>query len=202
MKTQRANPLTKPFRVARDVVELYIPLAAFVVMFLTFILQIFFRYVLRQPLQWAYEVTVSCYLWLVLLGSCYAQRERKHVSFTMICDKAPVKPRSIMMFTGNLLMLIAFLYAFVPSVEFIIFMKRQQTAALKIGLDLIYLAYIPFMIHMMLYFIRDMITQARVFLGIAGAEEVAAFDRATREDYEDSDKAMPDVLSNIKEDKA
>lgn len=53
----------------RDLVELYIPAASFVIMFLVFILQIFFRYIVRQPLQWAYEVTVSCSLWLVILGS-------------------------------------------------------------------------------------------------------------------------------------
>ena len=39
--------------VLRDVVEIYIPVTSFVIMFLVFILQIFCRYVLRQPLQWA-----------------------------------------------------------------------------------------------------------------------------------------------------
>lgn len=200
MEKLRARPVMGIAAFLRDALEIYLPMLAFAVMFVVFILQIFFRYVLRQPLQWAYEVTVSCYLWLVLLGACYAQRERKHVSFNMITDKLSVKPRAFVIFLGNLLMLIAFAYAFLPSAQFVFYMKRQQTAALKIGLDLIYLAYIPFMIFMMVYFVRDMIVEFRVFTGMADPDEVKAFDKLTRDDYEDMGSESLDVLEQIKED--
>ena len=201
MEKPRGEPLGRTFFILRDVIELYIPVLAFVVMFLTFVLQIFSRYVLRQPLQWAYEVTVSCYLWLVLLGACYAQRERKHVSFTMLCDRMAVKPRAVTMFLGNLLMTTAFVYAFVPSVDFVFFMKRQETSSLKISLDLIYFAYIPFMLIMIVYFIRDMIAQFRVFTGIAGKEETEAFDRATSEQFEQPASDAENILEKVKEGK-
>jgi TRAP-type C4-dicarboxylate transport system permease small subunit len=198
----KPDRIPRPLSFLRDVIEIHIPSLAFVMMFVTFILQIFFRYVLRQPLQWAYEVTVTCYLWLVLLGACYAQRDHKHVVFTMLCDKLSVRPRALMMFLGNLLMLIAFAYAFLPSVEFVFFMGRQETAVFKIGLDVVYFAYIPFMIIMMVYMVRDMIAQFRVFSGIAGAEEVHAFDEATLEDYEKPAHNAANVIDMAKEDKA
>lgn len=201
MKKPRGGPLGRMATVLRDVVELYIPALAFTVMFLTFVLQIFSRYVLRQPLQWAYEVTVSCYLWLVLLGACYAQRERRHVSFTMLCDRMAVRPRAVTMFLGNLLMTVAFVYAFVPSVEFVFFMKRQETSSLKISLDLVYFAYIPFMIIMTVYFVRDMIAQFRVFTGIAGREETEAFDRATGEQFDTQAAETENILEKVKEGK-
>ncbi len=93
--------LKKGALVLRDIVEIYIPVASFVIMFLVFILQIFCRYVLRQPLQWAYEVTVSCYLWTVVLGACLAQRSHSHVVFTLIYDKLGVKGKAITSFLGN-----------------------------------------------------------------------------------------------------
>ena len=109
--------------VLRDAVEIYIPVTSFVIMFLVFILQIFCRYVLRQPLQWAYEVTVSCYLWTVVLGACLAQRSHSHVVFTLIYDKMGIKGKAITSFLGNALIAFAMIYSFVDSVEFIDFMK-------------------------------------------------------------------------------
>ena len=199
MEKLRTGILGKSFSLVRETVEVYIPMLAFAVMFSVFILQILFRYVLRQPLQWAYEVTVSCYLWLVLLGACYAQRERKHVSFNMLTNKLSVRPRAGVIFLGNLLMLVAFVYALVPSIEFVFFMKMQKTAALKVGLDVIYFAYIPFMLIMIVYFLRDMVGEFRVLAGLAGEEEMLAFDRATRDDYEDVGADLEDVLDKIQE---
>lgn len=199
MKDNAAR-IPRPAFWLREAVEVYIPSLAFIVMFTVFILQIFFRYVLRQPLQWAYEVTVTCYIWLVLLGACYAQRDRKHVVFTMVCDKLSVKPRSVLMFLGNLLMLIAFVYAFVPSVEFLIFMGRQKTSVFKIGLDLVYFAYLPFMVIMIVYILRDLIAEFRIFSGIAGADEVQAFDRASRDDFQSSGSGEDNLLETAKED--
>ena len=38
-------------------------------MFVSFLLQIAFRYVLDRPLGWTEEVTVLCWVWLVLWGA-------------------------------------------------------------------------------------------------------------------------------------
>ena len=42
----------------QNCVELYIPIAAFLIMFSVFVIQIVARYVFKNPVQWAYEVTV------------------------------------------------------------------------------------------------------------------------------------------------
>ena len=74
--------LKKVGKFIRDCVELYIPIAAFLIMFAVFVVQIIARYVFKNPMQWAYEVTVMGYLWMVVLGACYAYRDRSHVTFT------------------------------------------------------------------------------------------------------------------------
>ena len=139
--------MKKAFKVIRDCVELYIPIAALLIMFVTFVYQIFSRYVLRSPVTWAYEVTVMCYLWMVILGACYAYRDRSHVQFTLFYDQFGPKAKAVIAFLGNLLMLIAFVYMFPSSCSMILDqMSKQVTSVFKIGLNIVYLPFIPFMV--------------------------------------------------------
>lgn len=181
-QTPKLTP--KPLLVLRGIVELYIPAASFVIMFLVFILQIFCRYVLRAPVTWAYEITVSCYLWLVVLGACYAQRDRSHVCFTLLYDKLPLRMKALTAFLGNAIIAFAFIASFIPSWQFIAFMQKQVTSVLKIGLNVIYAPYIPFLALMILYAISDMWREARVFLNIATEEEKQAFLGEAKAEYE------------------
>ena len=169
------NSLRKTRDILCDIVELYIPAVSFVIMFLTFVAQIFFRYVLRSPLDMAYEITVSCYLWLVILGACYAQRDRSHVVFTLATDKMPIRMRAFCTFLGSLLIAVAFIWSFVPSIEFIAFMARQKTSVLKIGMNIIYAPYIPFLFLMILYMLRDMLVDFKVFTGLATEADIKLY---------------------------
>lgn len=169
------NSLIKTRDILRDIVEIYIPVATFVIMFVTFVLQIFFRYVVRQPLAWAYEVTVSCYLWLVVLGACYAQRDHSHVTFTLITDKMPVRGRAFCTFLGSLLICVAFVWAFLPSQKFVVMMKMQKTSMLKIGLNIVYAPYIVFLALNILYMLRDMSLDFKVWTGLASEADIKKY---------------------------
>jgi len=156
----------------QNIVELYVPAASFVLMFVVFVLEIFCRYILNQPLDWAYEVTVSCYLWMVVLGACYAQRCRSHVVFTLLYDKLSPRFKALISFLGNGLIAFAFAWSFWPSVQMIEFMKMQKTSVLRIGLNVVYSPYIPFMILIFTYMVIDMVRDFRIFTGLASGAEV------------------------------
>lgn len=174
----------------RDCVELYIPIASLLIMFCTFIFQIFSRYVLKQPVAWAYEVTVMCYLWMVVLGACYAYRDRSHVTFTLFYDQFGVKGKAFIAFLGNLLMFIAFVAMFLPSCNMILDqMSKQVTSVFKIGLNIVYLPFIPFNVIMLLYFLYDMIIEVMVFFGIGGQATVDKFLNATKNETEEAIEA-------------
>ena len=159
------NSLKKVGKVLRDLVELYIPMAAFIIMFVVFVVEIAARYIVNRPLAWAYEVTVMCYLWLVILGACFAYRDRSHVTFTLIYDKLSVKGKAVCAFLGNLLMFIAFAAMLVPAIRFVLQMKIQQTSVFHIGLNIVYAPFIPFMFIMLAYFLYDMYIEIRAFMG-------------------------------------
>ena len=164
--------LKKVGKFLRNCVELYIPVASFLTMFSVFVIQIVARYVFNSPVQWAYEVTVIGYLWMVVLGACYAYRDRSHVTFTLIYDKLPVKGKAVCAFLGNLLMAIAFVAMFVPACEMIGKMKMQETSVLKIGLNVVYSPFIVFMIIILIYIVSDMILELKVMTGIGGEAAV------------------------------
>lgn len=189
------KPLLKTRDILRDIVEVCIPIVSFCIMFIVFVAQIFSRYVLRAPLAWAYEVTVSCYLWLVVLGACLAQRERAHVVFTLITDKLPLRWEAFCTFLGNLLIVVAFTWSFLPSVDFVAFMGRQKTSVLRIGLDVVYAPYIPFLAFTILYMLRDLVRDFRVFTGLAAPEEVETYRREHRNEVE---QALENVEEGVK----
>ena len=47
------------------------------IMFACFIIQIFFRYVLNNPVGWTEEVIVTTWLWTVLWGAAFILGEKK-----------------------------------------------------------------------------------------------------------------------------
>src|SRR5436189_258582 len=53
-------------------------------MFACFIVQIFFRYVLNNPVGWTEEVIVTSWLWTVLWGAAFILGEAEEVRFDIL----------------------------------------------------------------------------------------------------------------------
>ena len=54
------------------------------VMFATFIIQIFARYVLNNPIGWSEEVIITTWLWTVLWGAAFVVSEAEEIRFDII----------------------------------------------------------------------------------------------------------------------
>ena len=53
-------------------------------MFATFIIQIFSRYVLNNPIGWSEEVVITMWLWTVLWGAAFILSEKEEIRFDII----------------------------------------------------------------------------------------------------------------------
>lgn len=159
------NTIKRVFYILRDVIEIYVPLMAFAVMFLTFILQIVARYVFKYPLTWAYEITVIGFSWSVIFGACYAMRSRSHVKFTLIYDMLTGKKAAVLRMLGNMIILVAFVALFIPSIEYVKFMDFQSTSVFKIKLSWIFSAFIYFVISMVGYTLSEIVEDVQILLG-------------------------------------
>ena len=147
------QPLVKIGRLLVDVVEVYVPIVSFSVLFLSFMTQIVARYFFK-PLIWPEELSLMCFVWTALLGGLYAKRDNSHVAFTSVYDAVGPKGQRRMRMGGNLMMLASLIIAFVPSWKYVSFMGYKKTDALLIPMNIV---FFPFMI-----FLADMIVRLAI----------------------------------------
>ncbi len=146
----------KIFLFSLDVVEKYIPMVVFLVLFFTFILQIFCRYFI-VPLTWPLELTLICFLWVALLGGLYAKRTDSHVAFTMVYDAVGPKTQLFMRLAGNCMLFAAFCIALYPSYDYVIFMGFKKSNVLRIPMDFAFFPFVVFLVFMLGRIGRDLL---------------------------------------------
>ena len=114
------------------------------VMFATFIIQIFFRYVLNNPLGWTEEVIVTTWLWTVLWGAAFILSEAEEIRFDIIYSNIPERLRRI--FTVITGAAVVFLYgiSLPASYRYAAFMRVEHSAYLRVPIDLMYSVYVIF----------------------------------------------------------
>jgi TRAP-type C4-dicarboxylate transport system permease small subunit len=139
-----------------DVVEKYLPMAIFSLLFITFIIQIFCRYFL-VPLTWPLELTLMCFIWTALLGGLLAKRTNDHVVFSLVYDSVKPKTQRYMRLAGNLLLFASFCMAFYPSYDYIVFMGFKKSNVLQIPMNIAFSPFVVFLAFMLGRIGRDLI---------------------------------------------
>jgi TRAP-type C4-dicarboxylate transport system permease small subunit len=141
--------LTQAWKFLLDLVEIYIPVLTFSVMFVVFVVSIFFRYFLNHPLTWPYELCIFMFIWTIMFGAGYAKRQNAHVVFSVVYDRLSPKNKLFSRLVAESVVLVSFGIAFIPSVEYILFWKMLKSPALRVSFDIVFFPFIVFMIVMM-----------------------------------------------------
>src|SRR3954447_2964787 len=121
-----------------------IAVALLSVMFVSFIIQIFFRYVLNNPVGWTEEVIITAWLWTVLWGAAFILSEAEEIRFDIIYSNISENVRRVFtVMTGSVLV---FLYgiSLPASYSYVSFMKVERSAYLHVPINLMYSIYIIF----------------------------------------------------------
>jgi len=153
--------IKKTGKVLLDIVELYIPMFTFTGMFLLFLLAIFFRYFLNNPLTWPYELTVIGFIWTAVLGATYTRRVHSHVKFTLLYDRTGPKGQLLTRLAGNTLIAATFLIALYPSYDWVRFMSFQKSTVVRIPFDIIYFPFVVFLALVIGHCIYDIVVDIR-----------------------------------------
>ena len=67
----------------------YLAILLFSTLFLFGILQVFFRWVLNDPLTWSEEAIQLMYVWICYLGWAIAERKDSHIRITAVMNALP-----------------------------------------------------------------------------------------------------------------
>jgi C4-dicarboxylate transporter, DctQ subunit len=111
------------------------------IMFVAFIVQIVFRYALNLPTGWTSELTTITWLWLVLWGAAFVVREREEIRFDLIYGAMGRKARLVTSLVTGLFLIAMYVVSFPRILDYVLFMRVQETAYLDIPFDLLYFIY-------------------------------------------------------------
>jgi len=114
------------------------------IMFAVFILQIFFRYVLNLPIGWTHEVSVIMWLWLVLFGSAFVVRDSEEIRFDILYGAVSPHRRRVLVVITAVALIVLFGISLPAVIDYVLFMKVEKTAYLKIRFDWLYSIYAIF----------------------------------------------------------
>ncbi len=115
-------------------------------MFLTFVLQIFSRYIMNQPIGWTLEVCLTLWLWLVFWGCAFVVRHDEHVTFDVLYTSVRSGTRRVFALLGAAAIVVGLGISLLPTLDFIDFLKIKKSAILKIPMRTVFSIYAIFLI--------------------------------------------------------
>ena len=132
--------LKKVARGFADFIEVYLPITVFVMMFLAFLTNVFFRYVLRNPQNWTFELSVNAFVVVGLLGACATYRREDHVVFDLLYTRLSPKGQNILRMVSYTIVIAFFLFA-IPASAWYLWRLRAVTSIMGIPDRFIFLCF-------------------------------------------------------------
>ena len=113
-------------------------------MFVVFILQIVFRYVLGWPVLWTVEWVTIAWLWGILFSFAFVIKTGDMIRLDILYNAVPRGVRRTMDVVVGLITAGIFIYTIPHVWDYVTFMKIEVTAAFRWRYDLVFAIYIPF----------------------------------------------------------
>lgn len=145
-----------------DFVEIYLPIAVFVVLFLAFLTNVFFRYVVKNPQNWTFELSVNAFVVVGLLGACAAYRTDDHVVFDLLYARLNAKGRSILRIISYAIVILFFSIAIPASISYLIKL-RAVTPIMRLPLRLVFASFPILMISTVLRSAHRLLMDVKAF---------------------------------------
>jgi TRAP-type C4-dicarboxylate transport system permease small subunit len=160
----------KIIKTITDFFGIFVVDVSFIVIFITFLLTIFSRYIFKQPITWSYEISVLGYIWTMFFGVGKAMEHDEHVVFGLVYDKASPKVKLIFLVFYNAFLIVLLLLSFYPCLTSLL-SKRMVTGVLKLPFKVV---FAPFIYMLADIAIRSAINIRKAFQRYASGE--LAFD--------------------------
>ncbi len=114
--------------------------------FVCFILQILFRYLLGWPVGWTLEVSTLAWMWLVLWGAAFVVRERDEIRFDILYSGVSARVRRGFVVVSGLALVLLFLISLPATLDYVTFMRVEKASYIGIRLDYLFSVYILFVL--------------------------------------------------------
>jgi TRAP-type C4-dicarboxylate transport system permease small subunit len=122
-------------------IETILAVLFFAGMFGAIIIQVFFRYVLKNPLVWPYELSIYCFIYIVFFGAAIASRRNTHIVFGLMVDRMSVQAQLIVRIVTNLFVVAVLLLIFPSTISFIGFMGKIKSSSMGIPMYVVLVSF-------------------------------------------------------------
>lgn len=123
--TSAAPPLTGVAKVIH-LIEDSLARTFFLLMFITLIVGVFWRFVLDQPLTWTVNVSVLAFLWMVLIGAGLPNWADDHIQFDLLYERFGRRTQLVLQVIGNLAIVAPCAMILPSSIEYIGSLSEQS----------------------------------------------------------------------------
>ena len=125
-----------------------------VLMFASFLLQIGSRYILNRPFGWTDEVTVLCWVWVVLWGAAFILTDHDEIRFDIVSSQVSPPVRRGFTFVTSVALVVLFAISLPATWNYVVFMKREKSAYLGMRFDYLYSIYVVFAVALIVRHLR------------------------------------------------
>jgi TRAP-type C4-dicarboxylate transport system permease small subunit len=140
----------------------------FALMFGAFMVQVFTRYVLNDPVTWTLELCSLAYVWVVCFTAGALVREREHIAFDMLYQHVRPTRRRWLAIATTSIVVVLFVAGLPGTVDFVTFMARMRTLSLHIPFNIVYSCFVLFLVLTVLFGL----VRLRRLLGAGWREEL------------------------------
>lgn len=123
------------------------------IMFAAFITQIVFRYFFNLPTGWSTELSLVCWLWMVLWGAAFALKEEDEIRFDIFLSVAGPGARRAMAIVISIAAVVLYALSLPGTYKYVAFMKVERSSYLDIRLDWLYSIFVIFVVAVVLRYL-------------------------------------------------
>ena len=123
------------------------------VMFVAFMLQIVFRYFFGLPTGWSTELSLLCWLWMVLWGAAFALKEKDEIRLDLLLGLVGPRTRRALAAGVALATVVLYGMSLPAATRYVAFMKVERSSYLDIRLDWLYSVFVIFTVAIVLRYL-------------------------------------------------
>lgn len=127
------------------------------VIFVAFLVQIVMRYIFNWPVGWTTELSLVCWLWLVLWGAAFVLKDDEEIRIDMISSRGSYRTRRVVGGVVAIAIIVLFGISLPGAWSYVTFMKVEKSSYLGVRMDITYSIYVVFVVAVILRAVRQLI---------------------------------------------
>ncbi len=145
-----------------------ITMAFFLVMFVSVIVGVFWRYVLNDPLIWTVNAATIAFIWAVLIGAGLPNWTNEHIQFDLLYNRMPPGRRRASRISGNVLIIVTFSMPIPATIDYLRFISVDTVTGLPLTFEWAFGAILWFLVMTVLHRVRLLADDIRELMTVRG----------------------------------